>query len=73
MTVNKLHKITTKLIAQGRGDIDVAVDTASLHDDPDATINMIESAKYRRVQGVDDSGPTGPKFPMLVLAGERRD
>ncbi|HWA27835.1 MAG TPA: hypothetical protein VG734_19425 [Lacunisphaera sp.] len=69
MTVNQLHKITAGLIAKNKGDIDVAVDTTTCNDNPDAPIDMIEGAKYRRVQGVDDSGPVGPKCPFLVLTG----
>ena len=69
MTVNQLHKITAGLIAKGRGDADVAVDTSACNDNADAPIDMIIGARYRRVQGVDDSGPTGPKFPFLVLNG----
>lgn len=69
MTVNQLHKITAGLIAKGRGDADVAIDTSTCNDNSDASIDMIQGAKYRRIQGVDDSSPTGPKLPFLVLTG----
>ncbi len=69
MTAKQLHELTGKLIGQGRGEADVAVDLATFVEHEDATIHEIETAKYRLIRGVDDSGPVGPKCPMLVLAG----
>jgi hypothetical protein len=72
MNVKDLHALTGKLIKQGRGDADVSFDTATIieNEDPAATIHHVDGAKYRRIQGIDDSGPVGPKFPTLVLRGE---
>ena len=69
MTVNQLHKITTALRAKKQGDAEVAIDHASFIESENGTILVVESGKLRRVQGADDSGPTGPKFPFLVLTG----
>ena len=69
MTVHQLHTLTTKLITQNRGDAEVGIDLSQFIED-DASIRVIDSAKYRRVQGADDSGPVGPKFPFLVLSLE---
>lgn len=69
MTVNKLHKITTALRAQKQGNIEVAINYASFLEDENGSILTVETAKLERVQGADDSGPVGRKFPFLVLAG----
>jgi hypothetical protein len=70
MTVEKLHKLTGDLIAKRRGNAEVAIDIASFTESENGTIHVVESVKYRRIQGADDSGPVGPKFPFLVLSGE---
>ena len=70
MTVEKLHKLTGDLIAQRRGNAEVAIDIATFIESENGTIHIVESAKYRRIQGADDSGPVGPKFPFVVLTGQ---
>lgn len=69
MNVRDLNKLTRKLINQGRGGADVAIDIKTFSEHEDATIHHVETGKYQRIQGVDDSGPVGPKFPTLVLRG----
>jgi len=73
MTVNQLHEITTALRAKKQGDAEVAIDHASFAANENGTILVVKSAKLRRLQGADDSGPIGPKFPFLVLAGDAGD
>jgi hypothetical protein len=71
MSVKELHALTGKLIKQRRGNAEVAFDTSSImeSEDPSVCIHDVERGKYKRVQGCDDSGPVGPKFPFLVLSG----
>lgn len=69
MTIKQLHSVTGKLIAKEQGDHDVTIDIATFSESENGTILMVESAKFKRVQGADDSGPVGPMFTMLVLSG----
>lgn len=69
MTVKELNALTRKLIAQKHGDAELGVDLQSFVQREDANIGIVVHGTYRRVQGVDDAGPTGPKFPFLVLSG----
>lgn len=71
MSVKELHALTGKLIKQGRGNAEVGFDINTIveHEDPSACIHDVEGGNYRRIQGCDDSGPVGPKFPFLVLNG----
>lgn len=70
MTVEQLHKLTGKLLAKKQGNAEVAINHASFSESENGTILTVESASLRRVQGADDSGPVGPKFPFLVLEGQ---
>jgi hypothetical protein len=69
MTVKELHSLTGKLLQQKRGDADVAIDLSTFSEAENANIIPVNKGKYRRIQGADDSGPTGPKFLFLVLSG----
>lgn len=69
MSVNELHKITTALRAKKQGNIEVMIDFASFQENENGNILMIDDAKVKNLQGADDSGPRGKKFPMLVLSG----
>ena len=69
MTVNQLHEITTALRAQNQGNSEVAINHASFSENENGGILTVESAKLEHVQGADDSGPVGDKFPFLVLDG----
>lgn len=71
MSIKELHALTGKLIKQGRGKAEVGFDISTIveHEDANACIHDVDGAKYRRIQGCDDSGPVGPKFPFLVLNG----
>lgn len=73
MTVKQLHDLTGKLIAKKQGGIDVAINYATFLENDCGSILEIESAKVIRVQGADDGGPVGPKFPFLVLDGGFRE
>lgn len=69
MTVQKLHEITGTLLAKKRGNLHVMINIATFSESENGTILEVESAEVERVQGADDSGPVGRKFPMLVLTG----
>lgn len=69
MTVTDLHKLTAGLIAKKQGNIDVTINFATFIENENGTILEVEAAKVERVQGADDSGPVGRKFPMLILSG----
>jgi hypothetical protein len=69
MTVEKLHQLTGKLLAKKQGNIEVAINHARFMESENGTILTVESATVRHIQGADDSGPRGPKFPFLVLEG----
>ncbi len=72
MTAKQLQSILAVALSE-RGDIDVMIDIATFAENEAGTIIEIESAEVKRVQGADDSGPVGPKFPMLVLDGGFRE
>lgn len=69
MTVTQLHELTGKIVADGDGANEVAIDFATFSESDSGTILTVESADERTVQGADDSGPTGAEFRMLVLGG----
>ena len=69
MTITQLHKITGQLIAKKKGGIDVAINFATFSENECGSILEVESAKVMRVQGADDGGPVGEKFPFLVFDG----
>ena len=78
MTVNQLHKITTALRAQKQGNIEVAINHASFPNEAahlyeNGAILLVGKATLQQIQGADDSGPVGRKFPFLVLDGESLD
>lgn len=71
MTVRELHEITSELVAKNKCDIEVAIDYFSFSESENGSILLIESAAVQRVQGADDSGPVGRKYPMFVISGDR--
>lgn len=70
MTIDKLHEITTGLVSIGKGQCEVAINLATFHESENGAIIMVDDAAMEDVQGADDSGPVGPKFPTLVIVGE---
>ena len=69
MTINELKKLIEQTIAEGHGDAEVAIDFDAFTENENGSILTVESGSYREVQGADDSGPVGEKFPFLVLNG----
>ena len=69
MTIEQLHDITTALIAKKMGGLPVMVNTATFEESENGTIFAADVAGVIRVQGADDSGPTGRKHPMFVIGG----
>ncbi len=69
MTVQKLHELTGKLLAEKQRNIDVAINFATFSENECGSILTVESAEVVQVQGADDSGPIGRKYPFFVLSG----
>lgn len=69
MTVQELHDITGKAIAKGNGNAEVAINYATFLENEVGSILTIESAQVENVQGADDGGPLGDKYPFLVISG----
>lgn len=69
MTVKELHEICTSIVDKGQGNIDVAIDFNSFDESENGSILPIESTLLHSVQGADDSGPVGSKYPFLILLG----
>jgi hypothetical protein len=67
MTTKQLQKILDD--AKAYGDIEVMVNTATFDESENGTVFEAESATVELVQGTDDSGPVGDKYPMLVIKG----
>jgi hypothetical protein len=72
MTTKKLQEIIAASIKE-HGDLPVMVNTATFEESENGTVFEVEAAKVERVQGVDDSGPVGRKYPMLVITGNWGD
>ena len=56
-------------VIKEHGDIDVMVNTATFEESENGTVFEVEAASVERVQGADDSGPVGDKYPMFVITG----
>lgn len=69
MTVQQLHEITSAAIAAGQGNIEVMVNTASFYENDEGSVFEAEKAEVELVEAADDSGPTGEKYPFLVISG----
>jgi hypothetical protein len=70
MTIRELHELTGEQIANGQADAEVAIDYSTFIENDNGNILTIERAALKRVQGADDAGPVGAKFPFFVLEGE---
>lgn len=68
MTTRELKELIDTAIAK-HGDVEVMVDTKTFPDSDNGTIFEISDAEVIDVQGADDSGPVGEKYPMLVIKG----
>lgn len=69
MSIDELHKLTGELIANGHGSDSVMIDFSTYQESEDGNILSVESGEIRSVSAIDDSGPTGDEFMMLVLSG----
>jgi hypothetical protein len=69
MTIKQLHELTATLIANNQADANVAIDFSTFAENDNGSILEVESADMRTVEAADDSGPTGDKFPFLVMSG----
>lgn len=68
MTIKQLHEITGSLIAK-HGNDPVAINSATFAENENGDIIECDTAGIERVQGADDSGPVGRRYPMLVING----
>ena len=68
MTAKKLQEILAAAI-KTHGDIEVMVNTATFSESENGTVFEVENAKVERVQGADDSGPVGKRYPMIIITG----
>lgn len=70
MTIEKLHEITGRLLAIGKGKDEVAVNVATFPEAGEVgAVYMVEQANALMVPACDDSGELEEKFHMLVLTG----
>lgn len=69
MTVSQLHEITSKAIADGHENAEVAINYATFLENEEGSILTIDSAAMENIQGADDGGPVGEKYPFLVISG----
>lgn len=69
MTVSELNALTANLVANGKGDSEVAIDFDTFSESENGSILSVETAEAKNVQGADDSGPVGEEFPFFVLSG----
>jgi hypothetical protein len=70
MTIKELNEITSEQIAKGQGEAEVVIDYATFIENENGNLLTIDRSRLIHAQGADDSGPVGPEFPFLVLAGQ---
>lgn len=68
MNIKELQNILSSTLAI-HGNIEVMINTATFPESENGTVMEAVSAKVDEVQGADDSGPVGDKYPMLIIRG----